>query len=221
MESGGIQARSSNISWRISPVKNGSDTFDQLVIGVWADQKLVATFELADLLRSDSSRAVEYFLKRNLKPIMLSGDQTRVTEKVADTLGILEVHSNQSPESKLAFVKSRPRAIMVGDGNNDAPSLQASFGSIAVMGSLDSSLKAADVYLTCAGLLPVTQLFSLAELTMKVIRTNLYFTVCYNLVGVSLALTGNISALFAAILMPLSSITVTFHSIYRMRRASS
>jgi cation transport ATPase len=112
---------------------------------------------------------------------------------------------------------------MVGDGINDAAALAAATCGIAVSGSAEAALSAADVFVDAArarqasavpALAAVALLVDGAAATMAVIRRNLRFSIVYNLVGVTLAVTGLIHPLIGAIMMPLSSLTVVSSSAW-------
>lgn len=119
------------------------------------------------------------------------------------------------PEDKLAFVesaKSSQSVVMVGDGVNDAAALAAAQVGVAVHGGAEASLAAADVYLTKPGLAGLRALTQGSRGTLRVIRRNLLLSLAYNCVGVSLAIAGLLHPVAAAILMPLSSLTVVSSS---------
>jgi P-type Cu2+ transporter len=82
-----------------------------------------------------------------------------------------------------------------------------------VHGGAEASLAAADVFMTRGGIAPVVELVQAARRTLAVVRRNVAFSLVYNVIGVTLAMTGVLSPLIAAILMPLSSLTVVTSSL--------
>ena len=105
---------------------------------------------------------------------------------------------------------------MIGDGANDAAALSRADVGIAVFGGTEASLGAAHVFLRRPGLAPVVEAFEGSRRALRVIRRNMRLSLAYNLIGVTLAALGLIGPLGAAILMPLSSLTVVISS-YRSR----
>ena len=212
-----MRGRFAGSVWEIFPLPGKSVLF----VGLNRDGKPVARFQLGDTFRGDSRAAVDGLRHAGFRLVILSGDQEAIVRSAGAQLGITTLYATKTPEEKLAFIENHSNAVFVGDGDNDAPAMAASFASVAVAGSLESSMKASDAYLMRPGLLPLLELSQLARQTMNVIHTNLTFTLIYNVIGLGLALTGQISALWAAALMPASSLTVTLHSLYRMRRRNS
>jgi len=98
---------------------------------------------------------------------------------------------------------------MIGDGVNDAAALSRATVGISAAGASEVARDAADVFVSAArGPVAVSESFRLARRAMRVIRLNLAIAIGYNLVGAALAITGHVGPLVAAILMPLSSLTV-------------
>jgi len=119
------------------------------------------------------------------------------------------------PEQKLRAVEAAVRSgpvVMVGDGVNDAAALSAATVGVAVRGGAEVAMAVADVFLTDDGLEPLVELLDGARRTIHVIRANLAFSLVYNVCGAGLAMAGWIDPLVAAILMPLSSLTVITYS---------
>lgn len=188
---------------------------------VAVDHRCAALAALGDPIREDAAQALADLQARGHRLVILSGDHPDVVSAVADQLGVSfeTARGGVSPEGKLEFVEEAVRSgrvVVVGDGVNDAAALAAASVGIAVQGSAEASLRAADVFITQGGLRRVVELFDGAKRTAGVIRQNLVFSLFYNLVGAALAVAGAIGPLVAAILMPASSLTVVTNS-YRSR----
>jgi heavy metal-(Cd/Co/Hg/Pb/Zn)-translocating P-type ATPase len=178
--------------------------------GVFENKIKIASFVVSDCVRSDSKQALKDLHGHSLRVQILSGDNSEVVNKIAADINLPAAYalSGLSPENKSQLIKSTPLSMMVGDGANDAIALSHADVGVAVLGAMDISLRAADVYLTTPGLAPVEKLITLSEETMKVIRRNLVLSLIYNSVSVTAAFMGLINPLVAAIIMPLSSLTV-------------
>jgi Cu2+-exporting ATPase/Cu+-exporting ATPase len=177
---------------------------------IFENKKLVASFELKDQIRPDSSRSIALLKRLGITSRIVSGDKEEIVNEVAGEVGIKPefAHGEVSPEDKLGIIEHSDYSIMIGDGANDAMALSKAFVGVAVHGSMDISLRAADVYLTTPGISPIVDLMIIAKETMKVIYRNLTISLLYNLFTVIAAFMGLISPLAAAIIMPVSSLTV-------------
>jgi Cu2+-exporting ATPase len=188
---------------------------------VGLDGELCGVLGFGDPLRPDAAAAVAALRARGCEVGILSGDHPAVVAAIACELGLdpMRCRGGATPEEKLALVEAAARAggvVMVGDGVNDAAALAAATVGIRVHGGAEASLQACDAFLTRPGVAAVVDLLDGARRTVAVIRRNILFSLVYNLIGSGLAIAGLLHPLVAAVLMPLSSLTVVSSS-YRSR----
>jgi Cu2+-exporting ATPase len=188
---------------------------------VWValDGELAARVGLGDRVRGDAAPAIAGLVARGWDARILSGDDGAIVQGVAHAVGVSPVRArgDATPEQKLAAVEEAERdgaVVMVGDGVNDAAAIARASVGIGVRGGAEACLDACDVYLARPGLAPLVELVDGAERTMRLIRRSLGLSLAYNVVAAGLALAGLMNPLVAAIVMPLSSITVVLASTW-------
>jgi len=184
---------------------------------VAVDGVIVASAGFGDPVRADARRAIDTLRERGWMVGILSGDHPDVVAGVGETLGLRAdaCIGGAMPEEKLRVVRQAGRdgtVVMVGDGVNDAPAMAAASVGVGVHGGAEACLSTADVYLARPGLEPLVTLMQGAARTVRVIRRNIAFSLAYNVIGATLAVTGVITPLIAAVLMPASSLTVVLAS---------
>jgi Cu2+-exporting ATPase len=181
-------------------------------VAVAIDGELRGVLAFSDALRADARSSLDALRAIGYRAAVLSGDQPLVVESVARELGpLVAAEGGMSPERKLAWVERAHAAapvVMIGDGVNDAAAMAAADVAIAVHGGAEAALVAADVFTTLPGVGKVLEAILGARRTLAVIRRGIAFSLAYNVVGVGLCMAGRISPLLAAVLMPLSSLTV-------------
>ncbi len=186
-------------------------------VAVAVDGAVVAVARFADRVRPDAAAAITRLRAAGWQVELLSGDDPRIVLRVGESLGLAPeaCHGGITPEGKLARVRAAREqgpVVMVGDGVNDAAALAAATCGIAVHGSAEAAVDAADVFVRRPGLAPLVELFAGAQATLAVIRRNLKVSLAYNLTGGTLAVLGLIHPLIAAVMMPASSLSVLFSS---------
>lgn len=152
-------------------------------------------------------------LSKSYQIVILSGDN-------ASELCILEkmlpknvsYHFNQKPEQKLAFIKKLQekgeRVLMMGDGLNDAGALMQSNVGLAISENINVFSPACDGILDASVFSKMHQFLRYSKNAMRIIYASFTISILYNIVGLSFALSGTLSPLIAAIIMPLSTITI-------------
>ncbi len=187
---------------------------------VAVDGVVVAVAGLGDPLRDDAEPSIRALRARGWQVGILSGDHPSIVRATGEALGLdpARCHGGLQPADKVAFVQrteTQPRrvTVMVGDGVNDSAALVAATVGIAVRDGAEASLRAAPVYIGTPGLIGVVELLEGADATLRCVRRNLGVSLAYNLCSVGLAAAGLINPLVAAVLMPLSSLSVVATSL--------
>lgn len=180
---------------------------------VAVDGEVEAVFAIADQLRPDAADTVRRFRDAGWNVGILSGDHRDVVASIASQLGLPQghAHGELTPEEKLATVRDADRAgsvVFVGDGVNDAAALAAADVGIATSGAAEASLQAASIY-SPGPLADLPTLLSASGQTVRGIRRLLAVSLTYNICAGIAAILGVITPLIAAVLMPVSSLTVT------------
>lgn len=187
------------------------------VVLVAVDGTVRGAVTLSDRVRPDAADAVRRIRENGAECIMLTGDAEAAAEAVASSVGIREVRADCRPEDKVGAIRSLQedgrRVCMVGDGINDAPSLKTADVGIA-MGGAGSGIAvgAADMVLVGDDLSRMPHLQFLASSMMFKIRSNIAFSMCWNMMAVSLAVFGIVGPVAGAIVHNVGSVAVVVNS---------
>lgn len=147
------------------------------------------------------------------KIFILSGDNSSEENQLKTIIpNVSSMAFNQSPEDKLNYIQnlqnSGMKVAMLGDGLNDAGALKQSNVGIAISDDANSFTPSSDVIMNGEKVSNLDSYLSVCKGSMTIVKLTFVISFLYNIVGLSFAVTGHMSPLFAAILMPLSSITV-------------
>jgi Cu2+-exporting ATPase len=171
--------------------------------------EVVAGFRFSEALRPDAIAALKALRERGFRMIILSGDRPEKVAAAASLLGIAaeDAHAALSPQDKQRRVAEidRQDTLFLGDGANDSLAFNAAWttGTPVVDRSLLESK--ADFYFLGQGLRFLPGMLALAARRQTVVRCAFTFALLYNLSVIGIALSGQMSPLLAAVLMPLSS----------------
>lgn len=194
------------------------------VIILGSSEKIFGIMAAADRLRENSKDAVDKLRKAGIKHIsMLTGDNSKIAQSIADELGLDSNFSELLPENKAEII-NRMKAehgdvIMVGDGINDAPALASASTGIAIgsTGS-DMALETADIVLMTGDIGKLAYLVRLSRKTLSIIKQNVFFSVIIKLVFLVMTFTGTANLWLAVAADTGASLVVTMNGMRLMRR---
>ena len=186
------------------------------------DNGLLGMIAVADMIRSDSAKAVSELKNMGITVIMLTGDNKRTAEAIGKQAGVDVVIPGVKPDGKEAAIsrlRSLGRVAMIGDGINDAPALTRADTGIAIGAGTEVAIDAADVVLMKSRLSDAAAAIRLSRKTYTNIKENLFWALFYNTLIIPLA-AGAYSALglamnpvWAAAAMSLSSVFVVTNAL--------
>ncbi len=187
------------------------------------DGNSVGLISFSDSVRPSSAKAIAQLKSMHIQSMMVTGDNPKTAEAVAEITGIEKVCAQVLPDGKTQKVQELKekghRVAMVGDGINDAPALAAAHVGACVFGGTDVAAEAAGIMLMRNDLLAFTDATALSRFTMRIIKQNLFWAFIYNTLGIPLA-AGVLSAwgillspALAGTMMALSSVCVVTNSL--------
>lgn len=198
---------------KLYSVEGHSSSTGNLSASFKQDEKIIATFEFEDELRSEVKPLLAFFAKKYFLSV-LSGDRKDRVHNLSTDLNFnfMSVQGEMAPQDKATWIKHHPYSMMLGDGINDAEALALAHVGVAVQGPMVQGLRLGSVYFMKAGLDPLKDLFEIATQTKKLVRQNLIFALLYNLLAGIAAVLGLVNPLVAAALMPLSSALILINT---------
>jgi Cu+-exporting ATPase len=200
-------------------VKNKADEFHsagKTTIFLVIDEEVVALCGIKDTIKPDTADAIREIHQLGYKTVMLTGDQQKVANIIAEEIGIDQVFAQVKPDEKSDVIKRLQDAgevvAMVGDGINDAPALTQSDVGIALGTGTDIAIESGSMILIDGNPKAILKAINLSNETFKKIRQNLFWAFFYNIIMLPVAMIGWMHPVLAEIAMAFSSINVVGNS---------
>ncbi|HIG98997.1 MAG TPA: copper-translocating P-type ATPase [Thermoplasmata archaeon] len=194
------------------------ETKGKSVMLVAFDSQLVGLIALADVVKETTPSAMKQFKDLGLKLVMITGDNARTAQAIAQQIGIEVVRAEVLPQDKAKEVKKLQDAgevvAFVGDGINDAPALAQADVGVAIGSGTDIAIESGEIVLVKSDLLDCVAAVQLSRKVMSRIKQNLFWAFAYNsaLIPVAAGVLYRFGILFrpefAGLAMALSSVTV-------------
>ena len=201
---------------------DGAESIERLqdrgltVSGVAVDGELVGLVGIGDERKGDAAETIRRISDAGIIPVMITGDNERTAQAVADEVGIDRVMAGVLPDDKREEIRrlqdDGERVAMVGDGINDAPALTQADIGIAIGAGTDIAIESADVVLMGNRLGGVMDAYEIGTSSYRKTKQNLIAAFSFNGIGVAAATTGLVHPVFAMIAMILSVSAVLANS---------
>ncbi|CAG5078804.1 heavy metal translocating P-type ATPase [Parvicella tangerina] len=206
----GVEATFLDHQYQIGKITD--ENYKKGSVGFYINEQLVGYFSLAPSFRKGVDQLNERLKHLGYKQHLISGDTEREDTAIS---GVLHFDSKQyrvTPPEKRSIVKkfqnNNENILMIGDGLNDAGALLQADVGVAVSDDVNYFVPACDIIMDGGSIQYLDKVLRFSKANMRIIRYGFILSFIYNIVGLSFAITGSLSPIVAAILMPLSSITV-------------
>ena len=201
-----------------------ANSFEQAgMSAIWLanEKEILALYGIGDKVKVTSTPSVSELKRKNINPILLSGDNNKTANFVAKQIGIETIIAEVLPDEKAGHIedlKNKGHTIaMVGDGVNDAPALATADVSFAMGTGSDVAIHSAGITLMRADPRLVPQAIEISKATYRKIQQNLFWAFIYNVIALPAAAFGLLNPVIAGAAMALSSVSVVTNSLLLKR----
>ncbi|WP_296881077.1 cation-translocating P-type ATPase [uncultured Methanobrevibacter sp.] len=198
----------------------------EIAIYVAKNGEVIGQVYLADTIREKSKQTIRELKELRIKSTLLTGDNKKTAEYIANKLKIRNVKASCLPEDKTEYIKNEQilghKVAMIGDGINDAPSLRKANVGIA-MGDIGSavSIEAANIALINDNIENLPGLIRIARKTVQTINIGIGFALTINIIAMALAILGILNPIEGALIHNIGSIVViTYSSTLTLKKIS-
>lgn len=183
------------------------------VMGLQHGIKLLGIIAVSDTLKDGVKDVIKKLNYEGVETWMVTGDNQATANAIARLSGIKNVMAEVMPNEKSDKVKEFKNVAFVGDGINDAPALAAANVGIAMGTGTDVAIESAGITLLNKDFKSLLTAISLSNVTMKIIKQNLFWAFGYNIILIPAAALGMLNPILASFAMAASSISVILNSL--------
>ena len=212
-----------NISPEMSQQATKLQEEAKTVVYVGLNGEIIGLIAIQDIPKPSSKEAISELKKRGLKTVMLTGDNEKVAQAIANEVGIDQVIAGVLPNEKAEHIQelqqNGDKVAFVGDGINDAPALSTADVGIAMGSGTDIAIDSGGIVLVQNDLRGVVRALDISKKTFNRIKLNLFWALIYNTIGIPIAaglfvsLGFTLSPELAGLAMAFSSVSVVGSSL--------
>lgn len=193
------------------------------IIYIIKNKNIIGLIGVNDIIKKEAKEAIDILKNKKINLIMLTGDNKKTAEIIANQLGIDNIIADVLPKEKTDVIKDLKskghKVMMVGDGINDAPSLASADIGVSINSGTDIANDSSNVILLNGNLIRIATLLTISKKTIKNIKQNLFWAFFYNLcmipsaIGLLKPWGISLNPMLAGIAMTLSSLTVILNAL--------
>ena len=212
-----------NISQKMNKQATKLQEEAKTVVYVGLNGEIIGLIAIQDVPKPSSKEAISELKKRGLKTVMLTGDNEKVAQAIANEVGIDQVIADVLPNEKAEHIQelqqNGDKVAFVGDGINDAPALSTADVGIAMGSGTDIAIDSGGIVLVQNDLRGVVRAIDISKKTFNRIKLNLFWALIYNTIGIPIAaglfvgLGFTLSPELAGLAMAFSSVSVVGSSL--------
>ncbi len=206
---------------RVKPALEKLEDEAKTVMLVAVDGTTAGIIGVADRIKGDSVNAIVELRRMGFETVMITGDNKRTAQAIAEKVGIARVLAEVMPGDKVNEIKRLQENLgmvaMVGDGINDAPALTQANVGIAIGTGTDIAIESSDITLVRGELSAVVSAVKLSSNTFRKIKQNLFWAFFYNLIAIPVAVMGLLHPVMGMSAMAISSLFVVTNSLMLKR----
>lgn len=205
-----------NISQEMNEQANRLQEEAKTVVYVGLNGKIIGLVAIQDVPKASSKEAISELKKRGLKTVMLTGDNEKVAQAIANEVGMDQVIAGVLPNEKAEHIQNLQqnsnKVAFVGDGINDAPALSTANVGIAMGSGTDIAIDSGGIVLVQNDLRGVVRALDISKKTFNRIKLNLFWALIYNTIGIPIA-AGLFMGLGLTLSQELAGLAMAFSSV--------
>ena len=206
---------------QVLAIKPITEDNDYTNLGLFVNNVLKLKMSLKSKVKANASSVINYFNKKHLQTLLVSGDNKNVCQDVANQINIQKTYYGKKAIEKTKIIgnlqSASKKVVFVGDGFNDSPAMKKANVSVAFASGSDITNSLSDISLINNDFKMVKKTFQLSKINNRRIKWSLFYAFLFNIIALPLAILGFLEPWIAAITMSLSNILVGLNGFFYLQ----